>query len=968
MKWFTRSNNDDIQGKQLVYITGGEKSLTDCISEQSELKLVERILEKANCAISVGGGVLAAEDIRSFQLVVVIVTAELFTSPSAVINIKAAQELHVPLLPLMMESGQESRFNQLFNDLQCLYPFAQDSTQESFDKKLQDFLNVVLIDDKLEKEVKNSFDGYMFLSYRKKDREYANRLIKLIHRFDFCRDIAIWYDETIIAGENFNKAIEQALINSDIFLLLVTPSILEDGNYVQTIEYPTATANKKPVLPVEMVPTNDEKYDKYNGLAECINPENTELLRRKLAEFVGLIPKKNHPNAAHHTYLMGIAYLYGIDVETDPERGLQLIHEAVEMGSPYAAGKLSQMYKAGQFVEKSFKKSIYWLGKKVELFGSCDDNTADFTEKIIARMLYECELRREGSFEEAEKQLIHLIDECHKYKTIHSDEPLHISWVQEMESRAYNHLALCRRELGYSEDMINPLNEKSDQLIMESRKHNNSMPIDEAIIMASTRIYQIFNEVQNNPENSACKLDEAEKLIESISMRLATEKPSTERRLAQWKRNLPDLWYCKGITSKQPDEKAEYLHKAETAFVGLIKEFPNEPTLKMDISLTYREEFVHYLHTDINKAFEYAVLSMENLIDYYTATQSDSARNLLSGSLDLILRSDSSLFAAHREEFCRGVQNAVKPFLRGFDHDVVTLCAVTLDYSANKVSAEHYHEYSIYLYEQSCQLIRELLAKDSPLANKLTQHLCAILTFTAYQYMEIGEIQNSYNMLKEDVLLLEKYIDSYPGSDAADFAYSHSDLFIPTANIIIEYCKFMRIPQSVDKYYILIIRLELLVCKAIAADCDNIKLNDCLKEIASCFSKLPEPQTLEMQLLAAKTRYFKSIMYSKVNTDECIKAAKANAFMSIGTYEAVFAQAPDKQCAVDYYTCGSYIFYNIMAETNPIAKLDHHIRHVLKPMIYLNTNYPECEDYIKALDECLKEDETLFEQSYNLVD
>ena len=42
---------------------------------------------------------------------------------------------------------------------------------------------------------RHAFDAYIFLSYRKKDRRYANELMRLIHNNPECRDIAIWFDE-----------------------------------------------------------------------------------------------------------------------------------------------------------------------------------------------------------------------------------------------------------------------------------------------------------------------------------------------------------------------------------------------------------------------------------------------------------------------------------------------------------------------------------------------------------------------------------------------------------------------------------------------------------------------------------------------------------------------------------------------------------------------------------------------------
>ena len=67
------------------------------------------------------------------------------------------------------------------------------------------------------KKVRAAFDAYIFLSYRKKDRRYANELMKLIHSHPQCRDIAIWYDEFLTPGENFRVNIEKILKTSKLF-------------------------------------------------------------------------------------------------------------------------------------------------------------------------------------------------------------------------------------------------------------------------------------------------------------------------------------------------------------------------------------------------------------------------------------------------------------------------------------------------------------------------------------------------------------------------------------------------------------------------------------------------------------------------------------------------------------------------------------------------------------------------------
>ena len=76
------------------------------------------------------------------------------------------------------------------------------------------------ISDELAQRIRAAFDAYIFLSYRKKDRRYANELMKLIHKNPECRDIAVWYDEFLPPGDSFKQSIEKILKDSILILSL----------------------------------------------------------------------------------------------------------------------------------------------------------------------------------------------------------------------------------------------------------------------------------------------------------------------------------------------------------------------------------------------------------------------------------------------------------------------------------------------------------------------------------------------------------------------------------------------------------------------------------------------------------------------------------------------------------------------------------------------------------------------------
>ncbi|MCQ2538107.1 MAG: toll/interleukin-1 receptor domain-containing protein, partial [Lachnospiraceae bacterium] len=218
------------------------------------------------------------DDLEHMKLVVVPVTTDFlfYANYAKDIVIPYCLKKHIPLLPVMMEPGLADDFNQICGDIQFLEYTQYDSTAISFEIKLANFLKNVLISEAHIKEIKDIFASYIFLSYRKKDRRDAQKVMQQIHNYANCEDVAIWYDEFLTPGENFNTSILEALKKSQLFALVVTPNLLEEENYVARIEYPEALKLGKAVLPVLAKPTDYMKlYEMFHLSQECIKePQN----------------------------------------------------------------------------------------------------------------------------------------------------------------------------------------------------------------------------------------------------------------------------------------------------------------------------------------------------------------------------------------------------------------------------------------------------------------------------------------------------------------------------------------------------------------------------------------------------------------------------------------------------------------------------------------------------------------------
>ncbi|MCI8467913.1 MAG: tetratricopeptide repeat protein [Eggerthellaceae bacterium] len=312
--------------------------------------------------------------LERMNLVVVPVTERLLREPGRVLgfDVPFARQHGIPVLPLMMEPGLDEAYGRpdRFGEMQYLVPGGSDASEIDYGQKLARFLESALVSDELAERVRAAFDAYVFLSYRKKDRAYANELMGLIHADPDLRAVAVWFDEFLVPGESFAESIERALGASDLFALLVTPNVLEvvDGtpNFVMREEYPSARACGKEILPIVMERTDNAALERaFEGIPARVDGRD-EGLGERIRQAIGLIATSRN-DSPEHDFLIGIAYLEGIDVERNAERGVALIGQAAEAGLPEAAQKLADLYLWGIGVPRDVGQAALWARRRVEL-------------------------------------------------------------------------------------------------------------------------------------------------------------------------------------------------------------------------------------------------------------------------------------------------------------------------------------------------------------------------------------------------------------------------------------------------------------------------------------------------------------------------------------------------------------------------------------------------------------------------
>lgn len=391
----------DPKCSSIIYFAGNEEEFNlyfDTISEQI-LKLTKK--NQSACTIwyrnhfeflSEEENQLLLDFLAGTQLILVPVTRNLLVKSDGVMQneILFAEKNHKPILPIMLEMGALELYSKPdnFANMQFLNPNDPDETALPYEKKLQDYLANILINDKMRKKIQAAFDAYVFLSYRKKDRAEAQKLMRLIHENDFCRDVAIWYDEFLTPGEDFNKMIQAALKKSKLFTLLVTPNVIEPGNYVVEHEYPMAKKKQTPILPIECIETDKNKLDDlFDNIPPCTKADNPRLLSdalKKSLKNVALM--KNYDDPAHN-YLIGLAYLNGIDVEIDYDKGISLVADAANANLAEAKEELIHIYEKGIGTPIQYNTALVWTDKLIEQYKELLKTSRTYGKKLTTQYI-----------------------------------------------------------------------------------------------------------------------------------------------------------------------------------------------------------------------------------------------------------------------------------------------------------------------------------------------------------------------------------------------------------------------------------------------------------------------------------------------------------------------------------------------------------------------------------------------------
>ncbi len=275
-----------------------------------------------------------------------------------------AEKQEIPLLPVAEDSGLLQRFNEAAGAVHVIA-----ATDIEYRSKLRSQLENFLVTKELYSKIMQcAFSASLFLSYRKKDLKEARVFMQRFHAITGFETVAVWYDNYLTAGRVFDSEIRESIDKSDAFVLLVTPNLMEPGNYVLTTEYPYAKDEaQKQILAVEAVRTDKSDFDRHypfvNAYADLDSQES--MFRSSLPEGNSL----NDPGP-EQLFCLGMAYLKAILVERNADYAIRFLSEAASFSDPFglqAAEQMAIIFEFGTVKPIDYDAALLWRKRYLEL-------------------------------------------------------------------------------------------------------------------------------------------------------------------------------------------------------------------------------------------------------------------------------------------------------------------------------------------------------------------------------------------------------------------------------------------------------------------------------------------------------------------------------------------------------------------------------------------------------------------------
>lgn len=357
-------NNVTARGKQRVLL------IADNRDKDAYADIVNDVLSLVNCAIYY----FAQDerlDVHNFSASIWVVSQNLFEEPNVYTDIyNKLREKRIPIIPIALEQSLKTLFSEKFGPLQCVTRKLE-CNPDKYYNELGSRLKDIISSEKIAQDIKFSFKYRVFLSYRKVDAEKAKQAIAILRKSKKLKDAAIWYDDYLIPGSNYEAEIKEEIENCDLFILIATKSTLEkneksEDNYIVRVEYPLATKYDKPIIAIVFDSVNKEELLEHFDRIEEFIPHDKKYEFDNKIKHINKISHKKQDDSSYCQYLRGLAFLYGIYTEIDVKKGIDLLRSAADQGQKEALLKLAQMNYEGEHTKQDWQNASKYYKKLID--------------------------------------------------------------------------------------------------------------------------------------------------------------------------------------------------------------------------------------------------------------------------------------------------------------------------------------------------------------------------------------------------------------------------------------------------------------------------------------------------------------------------------------------------------------------------------------------------------------------------
>ncbi len=266
--------------------------------------------------------------LRDMRFFLVPVTRRLLSENNmAMRKVRFAREHQIPVIPWLMEDGLEKLFA-----LRCSgMPYLR--REEPLDTFVKEFR----MDRKTVLRIRDAFDGVVYLDAQPCDSRFVRQMQCLIHRCACC--------------DNLGFSPYPQPQEGQIYMLVLTEQMLKNPELALT-HYETAKALNLPTIAVMMYELDPKRIqDAFPWVSQVIDPYDEGELEYVLMDALELAGiRYSSEMKPEQMYLLGLAFLNGVDMEMDRSRGIAYIRQAAYANWGEAKEKLTSLQHIGDGV------------------------------------------------------------------------------------------------------------------------------------------------------------------------------------------------------------------------------------------------------------------------------------------------------------------------------------------------------------------------------------------------------------------------------------------------------------------------------------------------------------------------------------------------------------------------------------------------------------------------------------------